>query len=81
MYPPVDCDDVLAESNLEMLKNYAMIEWYNYEHSDKNDKAMIIINTDNLQCFWDNLRESNSYFEALEMRFNINNAMLNFNLS
>ena len=71
IFPQIDWDEVLSESNQEMLKNYAMIEWYNYDQSDKSDKAMIEINTDNLQCFWDDLRDQTSYFEALEMKFDI----------
>lgn len=34
-----------------MLKDYAMLEYYNYETSDKSDLTILMQNTDNMQCF------------------------------
>jgi hypothetical protein len=49
IFPQVNCEDVLNESNEEMLDNYAMIEYHNYKTSNKTDESMMQINTDNLQ--------------------------------
>lgn len=49
LFPEVNCEDVLHDSNKEMLNNYAMIEFHSYETSNKTDEAMMLLNTDNLQ--------------------------------
>ena len=49
IYPLVDCEDVLKESNTEMMGNYAVIEFFNFKNSDHTEESYLKINTDNLQ--------------------------------
>ena len=71
-YPEVDCDVVVADSSPEMLVNLAMIEFYNYETSDKSDETIMKQNTDNLQCFCDDLIENIGYWDAFNREFDVN---------
>lgn len=70
-YPEVSCDAVVADSTPEMLNNYAMLEYFHYESSDKSDETILMLNTDNLQCFCDNLSKEKGYLEALNHDFNV----------
>ena len=71
-YPLVDCDVVVADSSPEMLVNLAMIEYYNYETSDKSDETILMQNTDNLQCFCDDLVTNIGYLNAYNRNFDVN---------
>lgn len=61
----------MEDSNPEMLKDYAMLEYYNYETSDKSDKTILMQNTDNLQCFCDDLKNDIGYLKALKKEFDV----------
>lgn len=54
-----------------MLKDYAMLEFYNYETSDKSDITILMQNTDNLQCFCDDLVEKEGYVDAYNKEFDV----------
>ena len=71
IYPQVDCDDVLEESSQEMMENYAVIEFNNFMKSDQSEEALLKINTDNMQCYWDQLRDKTSYWSALNKNINM----------
>ena len=70
-YPLVDCGIVVADSSDEMLVNLAMIEYYNYETSDKSDKTILMQNTDNLQCYCDTLASDIGYLTAYRKEFDV----------
>jgi hypothetical protein len=51
IFPQIDCNEVTSESSPDMIKTYAMIEYFNFASSDKSEESFLKINTDNLQCF------------------------------
>ena len=70
-YPEVNWENVIAHSNEEMLVNSAMIEYYNYETSDKSDLSILMQNTDNLQCYCDKLVGEEGYVNAMNKEFDL----------
>ena len=70
-YPMVDWNVVLEDSTPDMMTNLAMIEFFNYETSDKSDEAILKRNTDNLQCFCDKLVRDIGYLEAYNKEFDV----------
>jgi hypothetical protein len=70
-YPQVNWDIVIADSNPEMMKDYAFLEFYNYETSDKSDETILKQNTDNLQWYWDQLVDQIGYLDAYNKEFNV----------
>lgn len=70
-YPEVNCDAVVADSSPEMLKDYAMLEFYNYDTSDKSDETILMLNTDNMQCYCDDISNEDGYFTALNREFDV----------
>ena len=70
-YPEVNWENVIAHASQEMLMNSGMFEYYNYEVSDKSDLAILMQNTDNLQCFWDQLVEEDGYINAMNKEFDV----------
>jgi hypothetical protein len=70
-YPEVNCEAVVADSSPEMLKDYAMLEFFNYDTSDKEDETILMMNTDNMQCFCDDLSKQDGYFKAVNEEFDV----------
>lgn len=68
----VNCKAVIEDSSPEMMVNLGLIEYFNYATSDKSDEAILKRNTDNMQCFCDDLVDKLGFFKAKDKQFNIN---------
>ena len=59
------------------LRGKALVEFFNYENSDKSELSIQLLNTDNLQCFWDKIAAEKGYLNAIDEKYEINISSIN----
>jgi hypothetical protein len=66
-YPEVDCDDVNEGLvGTDMLKKFAMTEWFHWQGNDGSKETMLKLTTSNLQCYCDGVVEDKGRWEAMQ---------------
>ena len=72
MYPQPYWDYLTGD-----LREKALVEFFNYENSDKSELSIQLLNTDNLQCFWDKIAAEKGYLNAIYEKYEINISSIN----
>lgn len=78
-YPEVDCEEVEKDVvDKEMLKQYALTEWFHWQRNDGTEESVLMLTTANLQCYCEDVVKDHSRSKAmkLEMAVNINGERL-----
>jgi hypothetical protein len=72
-FPSVDCDGLKEDlqNDMEMMKEYAYMEWLYFMTMNENNISIEEISTSNLHCFCDDLREEVGYFQAIKVEHEI----------
>lgn len=67
-YPEIDCNEVKGDLVGEnMLKRFAMTEWFHWQENDGSEESVLKLTTSNLQCYCDDEVHNNGRSDTLKL--------------
>jgi hypothetical protein len=68
VYPEIHCHDIVSEyKDHDMLKNFAMTEWFHWQDNDGSEESILKLTTTNIQCYCEELAEHEGRSEAMDL--------------